>query len=168
LRYEPSGRVERMPRLKNSALERPPLTRSTGTRSASRRRDSLEYECRREPVPRRGRRQAVGGRPDDHGRRARAGGEQGRQRCPQLPGDRHGGPAVHHRGHDRRRADDGAGRVLDSAELRSDGPDDRIRRGRKHRRVLGRADDGPCLIHDRDDEHLGFPVEQPNEPHGGR
>src|SRR2546428_6144707 len=48
-----------MPRLKNSTLERSPLTRSTGPRSASRRRDSLEYECRREPVPRRGRRQAA-------------------------------------------------------------------------------------------------------------
>src|SRR6266446_2087003 len=48
-----------MPRLKNSTLERSPLTRSAGTRPASRRRDSLEYECRREPVPRRGRRQAA-------------------------------------------------------------------------------------------------------------
>src|SRR3989442_65157 len=45
--------------MKTSGLARSRQTRSAGTRSASRRRDSLEYECRREPVPRRGRRQAA-------------------------------------------------------------------------------------------------------------
>src|SRR3989442_4188649 len=45
--------------MKTSGLARSRQTRSAGTRSASRRRDSLEYECRREAVSRRGRRQAA-------------------------------------------------------------------------------------------------------------